>query len=274
MWRPFLLASTSAIVLAGTALAADLPVTPPPPPPIFSWTGPYAGGYGGGEVTRTSYNTVIGFPSPAFSHLAPADIAVVDAAGSQTLSKGGFTAGVELGYNYQIGMVVLGIETDIGGVTGSTRRFSTGTVLGGVPFGMTQSAANGLFGTVRGRAGIAFDRVLVYGTGGLVYTSGRYLLNYSDGVAPAFGSATAGNKIGYTVGGGIEYALNNNWSVKGEFLYSQFGKVSAVGQIVNLAVPVFSNTLATSARVQEYTARVGLNYRFSWFTPAPVVAKY
>jgi hypothetical protein len=79
MWRPFLLASTSAIVLAGTALAADLPVTPPPPPPIFSWTGPYAGGYGGGEVTRTSYNTVIGFPSPAFSHLAPADIAVVDA---------------------------------------------------------------------------------------------------------------------------------------------------------------------------------------------------
>jgi outer membrane immunogenic protein len=274
MWRPFLLVSASVAELAGTALAADLPVAPPPPPPVFTWTGLYVGGYGGGEITHSSYNTVVGPPLAGPSHFTAADAAVVSVAGGQTQNKGGFTAGGQLGYNWQIGMVVLGFETDIGGVTGSTRRFSTGAVFGGVPFGMTQSVANGLFGTVRGRAGLALDRLLIYATGGLAYTSGKYLLDYSDGVSPAFGTASAGNKVGYVVGGGVEYALNNNWSVKGEFLYSQFSRVSATGQIINLAAPAFTNTLATSARVQNYTGRVGLNYRFNWFAPPPVVAKY
>ena len=69
-------------------------------------------------------------------------------------------------------------------------------------------------------------------------------------------------------------ALNNNVSVKGEFLYTQYGKVSTSGLIVNQFNPSFTNTFATSARVQEYTARVGINYRFNWFNQAPVVAKY
>jgi outer membrane immunogenic protein len=282
MWRKFLLASAGAMTLAGTALAADLPVTPPPPPPIFTWSGLYVGAYGGGEVTHTSYNTLVGPPLSAFSHLTPADIASVDAAGSQSLNKGGFTMGGELGYNWQIGMFVLGFEGDIGGVTGGTNTAKAGLINGtgsgpGVffPFAISQRDSNGLFGTARGRLGIAFDRFLVYGTGGLAYTSGHYLFSYSDGLFPATGSASTANKIGYAVGGGVEYALTNNVSVKGEFLYSQFGKVSASGLIVNQFNPSFTNTFTTSARVQEYTARVGLNYRFSsWLAPAPVVAKY
>ena len=63
-------------------------------------------------------------------------------------------------------------------------------------------------------------------------------------------------------------------SVKGEFLYTQYGKVTTSGLIVNMAAPTFTNTFTTSARVQEYTARVGINYRFNWFNQAPVVAKY
>jgi outer membrane immunogenic protein len=281
MWRQFFLASAGAMALAGTALAADLPIAPPPPPPIFTWTGIYVGGYGGGEVTHTSYNTLVGPPLSPFSHLTPADIAGVDAAGSQTLNKGGFTMGGELGYNWQIGWFVLGIETDIGGVTGGTNTMNVGLINGtgsgpGVffPFALNQRASNGLFGTVRGRLGIAFDRVLIYGTGGLAYTSGHYLFSYSDGLSPAVGSASTANNVGYVVGGGLEYALTNNVSVKGEFLYSQFGRVSTTGLIVNQFNPLFTNTFATSARVQEYTARVGLNYRFNWAPPAPVVAKY
>jgi outer membrane immunogenic protein len=280
MWRQFFLASAGAMALAGTALAADLPIAPPPPP-IFTWTGIYVGGYGGGEVTRTSYNTLVGPPLSAFSHLTPADIAGVDAAGSQTLNKGGFTMGGELGYNWQIGWFVLGVETDIGGVTGGTHTANVGLINGTFsapgtffPFALGQRVSNGLYGTARGRLGIAFDRVLIYGTGGLAYTSGTYLFSYSDGLFPAIGSSTTSNKVGYVVGGGIEYALTNNVSVKGEFLYSQFGKVSTAGLIVNQAAPTFTNTFATSARVQDYTARVGLNYRFNWFAPAPVVAKY
>jgi outer membrane immunogenic protein len=178
-------------------------------------------------------------------------------------------------------LFVLGVETDIGGITSSTRNVSLGFINGtGEPatsfFASTlaQRVNNALFGTVRGRLGIAFDRILVYGTGGLAYTSGTYGFTYSDTLFPAGGSATTGNKVGYVVGGGLEYALTNNWSVKGEFLYSQFGKVTATGQIVNFFNPRFTNTFATLARVQEYTARVGLNYRFDWLAPAPVVAKY
>ena len=84
----------------------------------------------------------------------------------------------------------------------------------------------------------------------------------------------APNKLGYAVGGGLEYAITGNWSVKGEFLYSQFGKDLATGEIINFTHPAFTNTFATSSRVQEYTGRVGLNYRFDWPSPAPVVAKY
>ena len=104
------------MTLAGTALAADLTPPPPPPPPIFTWTGLYIGAYGGGEVTHSSFDTLVGPPLSASSHLTPADIESVDAAGGQSLDKGGFTMGGELGYNWQIGMFVLGFETDIGGV--------------------------------------------------------------------------------------------------------------------------------------------------------------
>jgi outer membrane immunogenic protein len=114
------------MTLAGTALAADLT---PPPPPIFTWTGLYIGGYGGGEVTHTSYDTLVGPPLSAFSHLTPTDIASVDAAGSQSLDKGGFAMGGELGYNWQIGMFVLGFETDIGGVTGGTNTTRVGLIM-------------------------------------------------------------------------------------------------------------------------------------------------
>jgi outer membrane immunogenic protein len=281
MRRQFFLASADAMALAGTALAADLPIAPPPPPPVFTWTGIYIGGYGGGEVTRTSYNTLVGAPLSPFSHLTPVDIAGVDAAGSQTLTRGGFTMGGELGYNWQIGWFVLGVETDIGGVTGGTKSNNVGLINGtgsgpGVffPFALNQRVSNGLYGTARGRLGVAFDRVLVYGTGGLAYTSGHYIFTYTDGLFPAAGTSTTADKVGYVVGGGVEYALTNNVSIKGEFLYTQYGKVSTSGLIVNQFNPSFTNTFATSARVQEYTARVGINYRFNWFNQAPVVAKY
>ena len=100
------------------------------------------------------------------------------------------------------------------------------------------------------------------------------MFSYADTLFPAAGSASTANNVGYAVGGGLEYAFTPNVSVKGEFLYSQFGKVSTSGLIINQFNPNFTNSFATSARVQEYTARVGLNYRFSWFAPPIVVAKY
>lgn len=273
MWRKVFLASASILTLAGPAFAADLPVAPPPPP-VFTWTGVYAGAYGGGEITRTSYATLAGgAPFAGPSYLTPADAASVSLAASQTVSKGGFTAGVQLGYNYQVGLFVLGFETDIGGVTGSTRTTNGGVLSTGAFFLTDQKIDNGLFGTVRGRLGIALDRALIYGTGGFAYSSGSYAFNYADSF-PAVGFASEGVKTGWVVGGGIEYGLTNNVSMKGELLYSQFGRITAAGSIVDLTGTGASSTFVTSGRVQEYSARLGLNYRFAWAPPIPVVAKY
>jgi outer membrane immunogenic protein len=200
------------MTLAGTALAADL--TPPPPPPIFTWTGLYIGGYGGGEVTHTSYDTLVGPPLSAFSHLTPTDIASVDAAGSQSLDKGGFAMGGELGYNWQIGMFVLGFETDIGGVTGGTNTTRAGLINAGsgpgvfFPFAISQRATNALFGTARGRLGIAFDRFLVYGTGGLAYLDIR--LDHQS-IQPEFHQLIRNIGVGAGVHGRVGLNCRFSW---------------------------------------------------------------
>jgi hypothetical protein len=105
--------------------------------------------------------------------LTPADIAAVDAEGSQILNKPGFTVGAELGYNWQVGLFVFGFETDIGGLTASSRTVSNGFIKGTAtpatsffPSTLSQRVNDGLYGTVRGRLGVTFDRLLIYATGG------------------------------------------------------------------------------------------------------------
>jgi hypothetical protein len=85
------------------------------------------------------------------------------------------------------------------------------------------------------------------------------LFSYADTLFPAVCSASTANNVGYAVGGGLEYAFTPNVSVKGEFLYSQFGN-STSGLIINQFNPNFTNSFATSARVQE-------EMRYLWHVP-------
>ncbi|SFV10867.1 outer membrane immunogenic protein, partial [Methylobacterium sp. 174MFSha1.1] len=212
------------IVVAGSALAADLPrrVAPPPvftPVPVFTWTGFYAGfnaGYGF-NTADTRAPTVVGVPAGATA----ASSVFINAAGAPTNgvlafgnrnSNDGFVGGGQIGYNYQFtpgSGVVVGIEADAQYVDfGRDRnRYAFATAPGGsVAPGTLVFNPNGIsgldfFGTVRGRLGYAWDRTLVYATGGFAYGSGG---------GRDFGLTNSSRddfQTGWVVGGGVEYAL-------------------------------------------------------------------
>lgn len=158
-FRVALLSATAGCV-ALTAQAADLPRRAPPPPaplalPVFTWTGFYAG-----------LNAGYAFHAGSSGHTDPTYGAVTGGARS-----GGFAGGGQIGYNYQFAPgsgLVIGVETDI---QGASFAKADAAYLGTTPYYSVRPSPD-YFGTVRGRLGYAFDRVLVYGTGGFAYGGG------------------------------------------------------------------------------------------------------
>jgi len=188
--------------------------------------------------------------------------------------------GAHVGYNYQINQFVLGLEGDVDGSSLSkTANFA--------PFSsyyqdfiLTTVHSNlGVQGSIRGRLGYAFDRVLVYATGGVAF--GGFNTSVSTAYAnalfyPAFSGrdSFSNTRVGWTVGGGLEYAITNNWSIRAEYRYTDFGPSNNV--LVN-SFPGFNGDFL-GARVHtnliENRVQVGFSYKFDTAAPAPVVAKY
>ena len=215
--KKVLLASTVLAGMTVAASAADLPRRAAPPPvftpvPVFTWTGFYVGvnaGYGFDASSRNTTNYAL----PSGSLINSANTNGVVSVNDRS-NNDGFTGGAQIGYNYQFtpgSGVVVGIEADAQYVDFARRANGTlnygvtgvpGTAFSGSR-AFVATSGNGLdyFGTVRGRLGYAFDRTLVYATGGYAYGSGQDDQNF------------AGNRFrdsfrsGYAVGGGIEYAL-------------------------------------------------------------------
>lgn len=239
------LLASAAMLFATSAMAADAIVSEPTPPvaaDTFSWTGGYIGinaGYAGGKFKHpySINDEVLGETLLSDSVNFDAD---------------GFVGGLQAGYNYQLANgVVIGAEAD----------FQGSTVKGDISERFEDISASGetkveWFGTVRARLGYAAtERLLVYGTGGLAYGKVKSSYSVSDGV-DSIGDSSSKTKAGWTVGAGAEYAIDNHWTVKGEYLYTDLGKrdlvdVSAAGYNFNL-----------ENDVKFHTVRVGLNYKF------------
>jgi outer membrane immunogenic protein len=206
------------VLAAEAASAADLSRRPPAQYPVkavplavFDWTGFYVGvnaGYGWG-TSRDDFGTEL----------------------DRFKVNGGLVGGT-VGYNYQIGHAVLGIEGDMDwqDVKGS------GACIGGV----CQTKSRWL-ATARGRLGYAFDRFMVYGTGGAAFAD---LQTNVPGVG-----VTSNTRTGWTVGGGAEYAFAPNWSLKAEYLFADLGKFNCVACGANV-------------KFNENIVRAGLNYKF------------
>jgi outer membrane immunogenic protein len=227
-------ASVFAVAITSTALAADLPPRPAykaaPAYVAYNWTGFYVGGHiGYGWSTLTGTDTTFG-----------------------TTDSGklkGILGGVQLGYNYQIGSFVLGVE---GEYSFADVKFTMDDPLG-IGAGGKAEIKNDYFATIAGRLGYAFDRVLIYAKGGGAFT--RDKLDINDGIG---GTATGNfSRSGWVAGAGLEYALWDRWSVKLEYNYMSFGAVNEL--------PTTSGGLtSTAANVSAKTNIIkgGVNYRF------------
>jgi outer membrane immunogenic protein len=207
--------------VAGSATAADLGrqyqqpyVKAPIYNPVFTWTGFYLGLNGGGGWGQSSW----------------------DRTGTFDLSGG--VIGGTVGFNWQTGQLVLGIEGDAdwSGVTGTTSTLC--------PVGCT--TRNDWLGTVRGRVGYAFDRFLPYVTGGLAAGDIR-------ATTPGFAGATQTN-LGWTIGAGMEVAIAGNWSAKAEYLHVDLGSFNC-GLACGLVTP-------DNVSFRANLARGGVNYKF------------
>jgi outer membrane immunogenic protein len=185
-----LLAGTAAVaLLASAASAADLPARAAPPapvfaaPPVFTWTGFYAGvNAGWGWRDDDEESVVINGAAPVPGTLF-----------FDNNDDGAFVGGAQIGYNYQIGSFVVGLEADIQWADTDNDedvRFVPAVGTGTFIPGRFENDLGDWFGTVRARLGVALDRFLIYGTGGLAYTD---------------------ENTGWALGAGVEWALPVNW---------------------------------------------------------------
>jgi|SRR5271170_902267 len=235
--RSFRLSLAALLVSAAIpAAAADLPTAKPAPMftpvPVFNWTGFYIGVNAGGAWNNSGDVTIHDPVSGPHSY--------------SISSRGGFIGGGQLGYNYQTGQWVFGIESDIQGVAGSS-SVNVG------PYGflhLNTSGNGGWLGTTRGRVGYAVDRTLFYVTGGIAYGG----LN-----SATLNGGNATSNVGWTVGGGVEYAFAQHWTAKLEALYVNLNVEDRTRDITSGGVvyPVTSKSGNGGGIV-----RVGVNYLF------------
>ena len=209
-----LLAGTAFVILPLAASAADLPsraMAPVLAQAPFSWNGLYLGASIGAVGLGT---TVKGY----YSYSAGSD-------GYDTKGNGGGAlAGASIGYNFQMNNIVYGLEADISGAMASVDKAERGTIGYGAGYlSTTESKLNGL-GTIRARVGYAFDRTLVFATGGVAFGS------FTHKYANSYGTTTSNGRdfgssvyTGWVVGAGVEQALTNSVSLKLEALYADFG---------------------------------------------------
>jgi outer membrane immunogenic protein len=210
------------------------------------------------------------------SYVGSANSAIISAAGTGRADNTSFTGGGQIGYNYQFGTWLLGVEADVEYI-GKAKLDQSGALTagfaGGAAFESWRVGGNWL-ATVRPRVGIVANQWLFYATGGLALTDTKAAWTYQD-TPPALlatGALTTGSGVraGWTVGGGVEYALGQNWSVKGEYLYSAFNRTDSVVGSITAPSGSFEQVTVTRGDLVIQLARVGLNYRFG----GPVLAKY
>ncbi|KAA2235356.1 outer membrane protein [Salinarimonas soli] len=268
--KKILLSTVALLGLTMTAGAADLPrrtvapmVSPIVAVPVFTWTGFYVGvnaGYGFGDNKNDQSTYFI----PTSTGIPVAGNLTISNFGND--NREGFVGGAQVGYNFQFGMFVAGIEADLqyadfGGR--NAERLGTFTYTG-VGSGLTSVVTNDIssleyFGTVRARLGVAFDRVLVYGTGGFAFGGTDRGNNFCGAFRSCSNDDTS---VGYAVGGGVEYAFTNNLTFKLEGLYVNLGDNG------NNAAAAFDRTTGTlyledRKRDMDFgVVRVGVNYKF------------
>jgi len=275
MKRLLLASGCFAGLMAGTALAADLPTLKSPsfepPSQAYSWTGFYVGlnaGTGMADYTGGLSGFSAGLSPAVTAGTVPAAL---------TVGPDGPIAGAGLGYRWQTGAFVIGAETDFQGSLLNGGTTTTLPAAGGF-FSTTTNASERLlwFGTARARAGyLVAPNILLYGTGGLAYGEAResYYLASTGGLpAGTFGGSTNATRFGWTAGAGAEWKMTENISFTTEYLRVDLGTSTLTAP--GLTGAGLGSVISYRFHDAYNIFRGGLNYQFDLFGAAPAVAKY
>jgi len=252
-------------VLVGFAITLTLTVTLAASTET-DWKGIYFGGNLGGALGRSTANTSTVF-SPT-GYFATTSVPAIASTGRQSLQPNGFTAGGQIGTNFQMGSLVFGGEADFGSVRLKESASSTTVYPCCSPtnFTVTQSIKTDWLFTARARGGFAVGKALVYLTGGLGTTQLNYSAVFTDTFATAGESGGVDKrKNGWMAGGGIEHRLDSRFSVKGEYLYADFGRVTTTTTGLTAFTPSISfpsNGWTHTAALHKNIFRGGVNYRW------------
>jgi outer membrane immunogenic protein len=254
------LAAAAAILIATTAAgaAADLAVKAPyaAPAHLWNWTGFYIGGHvgAGWGTTETTLDSIAapGFP------LTPAGLALTQN------SRSGFLGGGQIGYNFQSGWAVFGVQADIAGmdVKGTTPCLIV----------VSCTAKSDWLATVSGRfGGVVADKTLVYVKGGAAWLNTTHSADLGGlgailgggGLGASVGSADS-TALGWLVGFGAEYAFTQNWSAFIEYNYMDFDRKDIAYNLVATVPggPAATANFDTSVKNKLSIAKIGVNYKF------------
>jgi outer membrane immunogenic protein len=241
----------AAMIVAAPAYAADMPVAPTPgyyppvqmPPAMYNWTGFYFGGHVGAALLQDSYTSV-----------APV-------AGAQAnLNPYGVAGGGQAGFNIEFAPWVIGAEASFT-ATNTSGNVISPTLLAGAS--VKSTSAPTWLADVTGRLGYAANTYLIYAKAGAAAMRVDYeedIIAAGGGVASLAPMSTT--RIGFVVGGGLEYGMTENLSAKFEYDFYDFGSNNYT---FNLLPPGGAPTALTVAiKSYVHVMTVGLNYRFNW----------
>src|SRR6202042_171075 len=184
--------------------------------------------------------------------------------------------GGQAGYNWQTGAFVLGVETDFDGTTVSKSFNNVGTpfagagvpaILAGDFLSVNGKAALSWLGTTRARIGFVVapdNRLMIYGTGGVAYGGGTSNFSAFDSTTGSFFTGSpSSTRVGWVAGAGVEYAITNNITIKGEYLYADLGSSNFSTTPNGFATTNFPGVVASGKVAWNASIfKAGVNYKF------------
>lgn len=266
--KKILLASVAALTFAGAASAADLraPIRAPVVAPVYNWTGCYIGGFIGGAWNAENVSVLDnnGYNNAVYN-VGPFDRWNYDLDSS-------FIGGGTLGCNWQpIGSpLVLGLEGEIGYMKLTGQAYDPIVGFQAFPGTLSSTKVGDWYGIIAPRLGYAWDRAMVYLKGGVAFVDVDVTVVDPVGAAQQLPSYTDSSSVAtWTIGGGLEYAFDWNWTLKAEYMYIGLEDTRTV---CGLSTGIVNNYCFDHEFNGVHTAKVGLNYKFGY--SAPLVARY
>jgi len=228
-------------------------------PTVTDWSGFYVGGLLGGTNSQARAQTTVGVTK----YLDATDARQIDRAGNSDMTQWRPAGGLLGGYGKQFGNVLVGVEASANTLFLDDEH-TVSEVYQTVPtarFTLKQSVTADWMATLRPRVGWVEDNWLSYVTGGIAVTRLKLDTLFTDNAFSGF-SQSSKSKItpGWSLGLGGEYALDGNWSLRGEYLYTRFRQITSASETISTNNS--GGSLDHTAELETHAVMIGLTYRF------------